>query len=115
MGAWRPAASEVQLDSATLAVRDRLLLRTRWGGRLSVASNAYAFTDANHPAPLSTRDLGKWFEHYQKAKRSVRERMLDHPRLFLQALRNVPKRRRASACVSALRANAKPTGGASTS
>jgi hypothetical protein len=87
MGAWRPAASEVQLESATLAVRDRLLLRTRWGGRLSVASNAYAFTDANHPAPLSTRDLGKWFEHYQKAKRSVRERMLDHPRLFLQALK----------------------------
>jgi hypothetical protein len=33
------------------------------------------------------RELGEWFEHYQKAKRSVRERMLDHPRLFLQALK----------------------------
>ena len=42
---------------------------------------------AQEQAPLSTRDLGEWFEHYQKAKRSVRERMIDHPRLFLQALK----------------------------
>jgi ParB family transcriptional regulator, chromosome partitioning protein len=42
---------------------------------------------AQQQTPLSTRELGEWFEHYQKAKRSVRERMLDHPRLFLQALK----------------------------
>src|SRR6516162_6340873 len=33
-----------------------------------------------------TRELKQWFAHYQKARRSVRERMLVHPRLFLKAL-----------------------------
>jgi ParB family chromosome partitioning protein len=37
-------------------------------------------------ARLSTRELGLWFEHYQQSRRGVRERMVDHPRLFLQAL-----------------------------
>jgi len=37
--------------------------------------------------PLSSRELGKWFEHYQTASRSVRERMVDQPRLFVEALR----------------------------
>jgi hypothetical protein len=30
--------------------------------------------------------MREWFEHYQKARRGIRERMVDHPRLFLQAL-----------------------------
>jgi ParB family chromosome partitioning protein len=56
---------------------------------LARANSAHAdrLLRAQQHAPLSTRDLGVWFEHYQKAKRSVRERMLDHPRLFLQALK----------------------------
>ena len=56
---------------------------------LARANSAHAdrLLRAQEQAPLSTRDLGEWFEHYQKAKRSVRERMLDHPRLFLQALK----------------------------
>jgi ParB family chromosome partitioning protein len=37
-------------------------------------------------APLSTRELRHWFDHYQKARRAVRERMVAHPHLFLQAL-----------------------------
>lgn len=36
---------------------------------------------------LSTRELRCWFEHYQKAVRAVRERMVDQPGLFLDALR----------------------------
>jgi len=51
------------------------------------AAHADRLLRAQQQAPLSTRELGVWFEHYQKAKRSVRERMLDHPRLFLEALR----------------------------
>jgi ParB family transcriptional regulator, chromosome partitioning protein len=37
-------------------------------------------------APLSGRALRSWFEHYQKSRRAVRERMVDHPHLFLKAL-----------------------------
>jgi ParB family transcriptional regulator, chromosome partitioning protein len=37
-------------------------------------------------APLSTRELKQWFDHYQKASRAVRERMVEHPKLFVQAL-----------------------------
>jgi ParB family transcriptional regulator, chromosome partitioning protein len=38
-------------------------------------------------APLSTRELRCWFDHYRKASRIVRERMVDQPRLFLDAVR----------------------------
>jgi ParB-like chromosome segregation protein Spo0J len=37
-------------------------------------------------APLSTRELKGWFDQYQKASRAVRERMVKHPKLFMQAL-----------------------------
>jgi ParB family chromosome partitioning protein len=36
---------------------------------------------------LSTRDLTQWYDHYQKATRAVRERMVEQPVLFLKALR----------------------------
>lgn len=36
--------------------------------------------------PLSTRELHAWYQHYQKANRLKRERMLAQPRLFCQAL-----------------------------
>ncbi len=36
--------------------------------------------------PLSTRELHTWYQHYQKANRRKRERMLAQPRLFCQAL-----------------------------
>jgi ParB family transcriptional regulator, chromosome partitioning protein len=36
--------------------------------------------------PLSTRELRQWFEHYQKAGRVSRERLVNHPHLFLAAL-----------------------------
>jgi ParB family chromosome partitioning protein len=35
---------------------------------------------------LSTRELKRWFEHYRCAQRSQRERMVDHPRLFIDSL-----------------------------
>lgn len=37
-------------------------------------------------APLSTRELQRWFMQYQTANRPTRERLVSHPRLFLQAL-----------------------------
>ena len=37
-------------------------------------------------APMSTRELRSWFEHYQKASRIARQRLVSHPRLFLAAL-----------------------------
>ena len=38
-------------------------------------------------APMATRDLGRWFEEYRKAGKGARERMVDQPRLLLDALR----------------------------
>lgn len=35
---------------------------------------------------LSTRELRVWFQHYQGAQREPRERMVDHPRLFIDSL-----------------------------
>jgi hypothetical protein len=37
-------------------------------------------------APLATHELRHWFEHYQKAGHLTRERLVDHPHLFLGAL-----------------------------
>lgn len=36
--------------------------------------------------PLSTRELRAWYQHFQKANRRQRERMLAQPQLFCQAL-----------------------------
>jgi len=79
-------------EAAVAAVREGRL--SSWSAArviapLARANSAHAdrLLHAQEQASLSTRDLGEWFEHYQKAKRSVRERMLDHPRLFLQALK----------------------------
>lgn len=55
---------------------------------LARASGAHAeqLLAALEKAPLSTRQLSQWFDHYQKASRAVRERMVKHPNLFVQAL-----------------------------
>ena len=37
-------------------------------------------------APLNTRALRTWFERYQKASRLARERLVEHPHLFMAAL-----------------------------
>ena len=36
--------------------------------------------------PLTTRELHTWYQHYQKASHLQRQRMLEQPRLFCQAL-----------------------------
>jgi len=61
---------------------------TRVIAPLARASSAHAeqLLAALTEAPLSTRELCRWFEHYQKARRAVRERMVKHPKLFVQAL-----------------------------
>jgi ParB-like chromosome segregation protein Spo0J len=35
---------------------------------------------------LSTRELRTWFDHYQSAQREQRERMVEHPHLFIHSL-----------------------------
>jgi ParB family transcriptional regulator, chromosome partitioning protein len=79
-------------EAAITAVREGRL--STWSAARVIAPLARAngvhadcLLRAQEQAPLSTRDLKEWFEHYQKAKRSIRERMVDHPRLFLQALK----------------------------
>jgi ParB family transcriptional regulator, chromosome partitioning protein len=50
------------------------------------AEHAEQLMNALRQAPLSTRELQRWFEHYQGAQRATRERLVAHPRLFLEAL-----------------------------
>jgi len=50
------------------------------------SEHAHRLLDALQREPLSTRELATWFQHYQKANRSKRERMVSQPRLFCQAL-----------------------------
>jgi hypothetical protein len=61
---------------------------TRVLAPLARANNdhAHRLLDALQRAPLSTRALATWFQHYQKANRPTRERMVTEPRLFCEAL-----------------------------
>ena len=79
-------------DAALTAVRDGTL--SSWAASRIVVPLARANTEhadrlltALVDAPLSTRELRGWFEHYQKAFRSAREHMVDRPRLLIDALR----------------------------
>jgi ParB family transcriptional regulator, chromosome partitioning protein len=78
-------------DTALTAVRAGRL--STWAATRVIAPLARASgVDAERllvalaKAPLSTRELKHWFDHYQKASRAVRDRMVMHPRLFVQAL-----------------------------
>jgi len=55
---------------------------------LASANGAHAerLLQALSAAPLSTRALRGWFEHYRQASRVTRERLVDHPQLFVQTL-----------------------------
>ena len=46
--------------------------------------------------PLATRELQDWFTHYQRAQRSQRERMVEHPRLFIDSLAEREREREAA-------------------
>jgi ParB family chromosome partitioning protein len=79
-------------DAALTAVRKGKL--SGWAASRIVVPLARANTGhadrlltALADAPLTTRELQDWFDYYQKAQRGTRERMVSHPRLFLDALR----------------------------
>ena len=46
--------------------------------------------------PLATRDLQAWFAHYQRAQHSQRERMVEHPRLFIDSVAERDREREAA-------------------
>jgi ParB/RepB/Spo0J family partition protein len=85
-------------DAAVTAVRAGML--SSWVANRVVVPLARANSEhaesllaALAVAPLSTRELESWFEHYQQASRTVRERMVSDPRLFLDARRATDERR----------------------
>ena len=85
-------------DAALAAVRGGRL--SSWSASRIVAPLARANTEhadrllvALADAPLSTRELRCWFEHYQKAFRSARDHMVSRPRLFIDALRETGEQR----------------------
>lgn len=43
--------------------------------------------------PLSTRELQAWFSHYQGAQHKQRQRMVEHPRLFIDSLKQLNSER----------------------
>jgi ParB family chromosome partitioning protein len=64
-----------------------------WAATRIFAPLARANTDhaqrllaAMQSAPLSTRELKLWFGHYQGAQHALRERLVSHPRLFVDSL-----------------------------
>jgi ParB-like chromosome segregation protein Spo0J len=54
------------------------------------ASRVLASLDAQR---LSTRELWTWFDHYQGAQCAQRERMVEHPRLFIDSLNQCERNR----------------------
>jgi ParB family transcriptional regulator, chromosome partitioning protein len=85
-------------EAAIAAIREGRL--SSWAAAqvvapLSRANSAHAdrLLHAQSEAQLTTRELRQWFAHYQKARRGIRERMVDHPRLFLQALNESAEQR----------------------
>lgn len=50
------------------------------------AEHAERLLGALRATPLSTRDLKLWFGHYQGAQHALRERLIAHPRLFIESL-----------------------------
>jgi len=50
------------------------------------SADAEALLAQQRGEPLSTRELACWLEHYRRGNRTVRERLLTHPRLFIQSL-----------------------------
>jgi ParB family transcriptional regulator, chromosome partitioning protein len=78
-------------EEALAAVRDGRL--SSWAAVRVIAPLARARVEDSEQllralaeAPLSTRSLKRWFEHYCKATREVRERMVRHPKLFVDTL-----------------------------
>jgi ParB-like nuclease domain len=49
------------------------------------AEHARHLLQALEETPLSTRALRGWFGHYQSAGHTMRQRLVDHPRLFVEA------------------------------
>jgi ParB family chromosome partitioning protein len=54
------------------------------------ANRLLASLDAHR---LSTRELWTWFDHYQSAQCAQRERMVEHPRLFIDSLNECERNR----------------------
>ena len=56
------------------------------------SEHAERLVKALSDAPLATRELRLWFDHYQKAGRLARERLVNHPHLFVAALKEASSR-----------------------
>jgi ParB family chromosome partitioning protein len=50
------------------------------------AEHAAQLLSALGSTPLSARELHTWFQHYQTTPGAAREHMVDHPRLFIEAV-----------------------------
>jgi transcriptional regulator with XRE-family HTH domain len=85
-------------DAALTAIRNGRL--SSWAASRIVvplaranAEHADQLLTALADAPLSTRELHCWFEHYQRSFRSARDHMVSRPRLFIDALRQTGEQR----------------------
>ncbi len=58
--------------------------------------HAEKLLNAQASAPLTTRELHTWFQHYLTTPRAARERMVSHPSLFIQSLQARDEQRAAT-------------------
>lgn len=110
----RGIGHDISWVSRRLALIDGLpedLLKSVLGGHVSAwaasrvlvplarANKGHAEKLTEHLAhnPLSTRDLSKFFEHYQRSDRRTRERMIADPYLFVKAHERTQEKRSAHA------------------
>lgn len=76
-----------ELLAALVAGRLSVWAATRVLAPLARANSEHARTllEALAREPLSTRELRRWYAHYVQANRTTRARLVEHPRLFVQA------------------------------
>ncbi len=65
------------------------------------AADAKQLLKALHSAPFSTRELALWYRHYQSSRGETRQRLIAHPRLFLDTL-NSQQQQKTLACSGVL-------------
>ena len=87
----RIALLEGLSDTALQALRDGVL--SSWAAERvwiplarANSEDAHQFLQTLYHTPLSTREIVLWHRHYQTARGERRQRLLEHPRLFVDTL-----------------------------
>lgn len=91
-------------DTALQALRDGVL--SSWAAERvwiplarANSEDAHQFLQTLYHTPLSSREVVLWHHHYQTARGERRQRLLEHPRLFVDTLKTSSKAKKSDASV----------------